>query len=311
MQPGDALLALVRDAATDLVLVAPYIKKVSMERVFAAIPAVVRSVTCVTRWLPEDIAAGVCDLEILDVIASRQGAKLFVHPHLHAKFFRADGNCLAGSANLTLRGLGWITPANLELLISVRSDHPGISEWETALMRAAVPATSELRDQICAQAQQIVGVFSKEAYAHREVGPDDVEPTVPALWIPSCPAPDRLWLVYSGRGADTMVTSAFQAAQADLTNLCIPAGLSSPLFEAYVAGILRGLPIFREIETRAAAGLTDAQAHELLAQKLGTSFPIPPEHSWRTIKAWITHFFGSSYRLQATQEVLVRGRTLQ
>jgi hypothetical protein len=48
--------------------------------------------------------------------------------------------------------------------------------------------------------------------------------------VPSSPAQDRLWLVYSGRGEDTLVTSAFNAAQADLQ-----AGLSKHLFEAFVA----------------------------------------------------------------------------
>lgn len=311
MQPGDALLKLVTDAATDLVLVAPYVKKASIERIFAAIPPAVLTVTCVTRWLPEDIAAGVCDLEILEIVTGRRGATLYVHPHLHAKFFRSGQNCLVGSANLTLRGLGWVTPANLELLITLRSDHPGIPEWEAALMQAAIPATSELRDRIAAQAQLLSASFSREAYARTEVGPDTPEPTALGIWIPSCPAPDRLWLVYSERGADTMVTSAFQAAQADLAILSIPTGLSEPMFNAYVAAALRNMSIFKEIERLATAGLTDSQAHELLAQHLGDSQPISHEQNWRTLKAWIAHFFATSYRLQTSQEVLVKGQTLQ
>ncbi|MBX9589240.1 MAG: phospholipase D family protein [Hyphomonadaceae bacterium] len=286
---------------TDIVLVAPYIKRAPLERVFAAIPPAVRTVTCVTRWLPEDIAAGVCDLEILDIVAGRQGATLYVHPHLHAKFFRAGETCLVGSANLTLRALGWVTPANLELLVALRSDHPGIQEWEAALMLATIPVTSELRDRIAAQAQLLAGSFPREAYTRTEA---------PEIWIPSCPVPDRLWLVYCGRGADTMVTSAFHAAQADLAILSIPAGLSEPLFSAYVAATLRSMPIFKEIEVRATAGLTDNQAQELLAQRVGASLPSSHEQIWRTLKAWIGYFFRASYRFQVEQEMLIKGQTL-
>lgn len=310
MLPGEALLALVKGATKDLVLVAPFIKKPSIERVFAAIPDSVRVVTCVTRWLPEDIAAGVCDLEIFDVATARPGATLYVHPHLHAKFFRSGENCLVGSANLTFRALGWVTPSNLELLVPLRSDHPGLAEWEAGLMQASVPATAELRDRIAAQAKEKSAITGQD-YARAEVGQETSDGAAPALWVPACPVPDRLWLVYNGRGEDTMVTSAFNAAQADLQALSLPAGLSKQLFEAFVAGILHSLPIFKEVEVRATAGLTDNQAHEFLTQALAQPLPAPPEQIWRTLKAWITHFFPGSYRLEVGQEVLVKGQTLQ
>ena len=64
--PGDAVLELVRAATDRLVIVAPYIKSAAICRLLEAAPQSVLECTCVTRWLPEDIVSGVCDLEVFD-----------------------------------------------------------------------------------------------------------------------------------------------------------------------------------------------------------------------------------------------------
>lgn len=309
MQPGDALLALVRGASRELILVAPFIKTASLERVFAAIPDSVENITCVTRWLPEDIAAGVCDLEILDTVSARSGAALFVHPLLHAKYFRASTECLVGSANLTHRGLGWVTPSNVELLVPIPFTHPSVAEWETALLGAVVQATPDLRERIDAQAKKL-GQISALDYARTEVGPSETSVTL-TKWIPLCPTPDRLWLVYNGKGEETMVTSAYEAACSDLSALSIPQGLSKPLFDAYVAGVLQTVPILTEIRSLASTGLPDSAAHEFLSAQIGQAIPTSAEQAWHTLKTWIMHFFPGEFRLQAGQEVLIRGQTLK
>ena len=70
-------------------------------------------------------------------------------------------------------------------------------------------------------------------------------------------------------GADTMVSSAFEAAQHDLAALSPPQGLTQDLFTAYVAGILKQMPLLAEIDKLAAAVLTDTKAHEFLVDSLG------------------------------------------
>lgn len=67
---------------------------------------------CVTRWLPEDIASSVCDLDILDDVMGVSGGRLLVHPHLHGKYYSNGRDSLVGSANLKVRGLGWHNPSN-------------------------------------------------------------------------------------------------------------------------------------------------------------------------------------------------------
>ena len=234
----------------------------------ASIPDTVSKLTCITRWLPEDIASGVCDLEIFDDILNAQGGRLLVHPHLHAKYYSNGQRTLVGSANLTARGLGWHTPANVEILVALPADFPGLADWESVLLESAIEATELLRQQLRTQAEEL-----KQAVPlphPPEVEAEPREPEALTLWVPQCPVPERLWEVYCGGGADTMVSSAFKAAQDDLAALSPPQGLTEELFNAYVAGILRQMPLLAELDKLAVAGLTDTKAHEFLSNYLAS-----------------------------------------
>ncbi|MEQ8166369.1 MAG: phospholipase D family protein [Alphaproteobacteria bacterium] len=307
--PGDGILELVTAATDRVVIAAPYIKSPTLRRLLDAVPETVSECICVTRWLPEDIASGVCDLEILDDIAGARGGRLLVHPHLHAKYYSNGRDCLVGSANLTARGLGWHTPSNVELLVALPAEFEGLAEWEYGLLGSAVQATEELRDRIRRQADAL----KQDETPRRlpEVEDDAAIEAEQTLWVPQCPTPDRLWQVYRGRGADTMVSSAFEAAQADLAALSPPQGLTQDLFTAYVAGILKQMPLLAEIDKLAAAGLTDTKAYEFLADSLGGTVA-EEDHAqiWRVVKLWLVHFFPDTYRLETGQEVLVKGREL-
>lgn len=309
MVVGDSILKIVQSAQNEVLIAAPFVKLKALERLLSEIPTTVQLVTCVTRWLPEDIACGVCDLEIFDLLQSRQNSRLFVHPYLHAKFFRADSVCVVGSANVTHRALGWITPPNLELTVELPADFDGLHEWEQRLMAAAIPATIELRDQIAAAASKLKDTIPA-GFRPPEAVAASSSSSPPGLWLPSCPVPDRLWGVYQGQGPETMVTSAWEAARADLLALLLPGGLSKPLFLAFMAGILRQMPLVQELDNLAANGLTDVQAHTFLTERLDIGDPHQVEQAWQVMKAWLTYFFPESYRVEVRQEVLVKGRQL-
>jgi len=304
VDPGPGVLDFVRSSEARLLITAPYIKSHALRTLIAAIPDCVCEFTCITRWLPEDIASGVCDIEIYEDIAARAGA-LRVHPHLHAKYFSNTRTALVGSANVTGRALGWNTPSNVELLVSLPADFPGLREWERSLLDSSVKATADLRDRILAEADELKR--SRAFTPPPEVEQDD-ESRVD-LWVPTCTVPDRLWLIYQGRGAGSTVASAFEAAKSDLAALSPPRGLSEELFEAYIAGILRQMPFFAEIDRLASTGMTDSQAHNFLAERLGERVE-SPEHVWRVLKAWLMHFFPDSYRLETGQDVLVKGKVI-
>lgn len=302
--PGDKALDVIRSATESVLIVAPYIKTTAMARLVEAIPDSVQSFSCITRWLPEDIASGVCDLGILEQVTGRNGT-LFVHPHLHAKYYRADDRCLVGSANLTKRGLGWSSPSNVELLVELPATFADLTEWEAALLNSAIQADAALRDRIAQKAEELKSKGDHPKVP--EVEGDEEESSAAQFWIPLCPVPENLWNVYQGAGEDSMVTTAFQAAKRDLAALSPPSGLNHSLFNKYVAGILRQMPLMAEIDELAAHGLTDAQAHSFLSDNLGDQLTYPPQDTWRVLKDWLTYFYPETYRREVGQEVLVKG----
>lgn len=308
--PGESMLELVRGATSRIVIAAPYIKLPSIRRALSQVSASVTECICVTRWLPEDIAAGACDLEIFDALADVSGGRLLVHPHLHAKYYADGVRALVGSANLTARGLGWHVPSNVELLVSLPQEFPGLLDWESMLLRSAIPATEELRDQIRTRAEELKCAYPVQNLPDVGEGEEEEEADN-GHWFPRCPAPERLWAVYRGRGADSMVSSAYEAARADLAALAPPQGLTEDLFTAYIAGILQQTPIFGEIDKLAEAGLADGKAHLFFAARFeGALEKTEPDQAWRVIKRWLVHFFPKAYRLETGQEVLVKGRKL-
>jgi len=167
---------------------------------------------------------------------------------------------------------------------------------------SSVIATKELRDQILAEAERM----PKPNYSSPEV--ENAEDSS-SIWFPTCPVPDRLWRIYRGAGTDSIVTSAYDAAQSDLAALSPPQGLDQPLFEAYVSGILRQMPFIFEIDTLASTGVTDLQAHQFLSERLDIDVT-SAQHTWRVLKLWLIHFFGDAYRLETGQEVLVKGKEI-
>ena len=73
------------------------------------------SITCVSRWTPQDIQAGTTDLACRPLVLARNGTFL-LHNRLHAKYYRFESNVLVGSANLTNAGMSIYSNGNLEIL---------------------------------------------------------------------------------------------------------------------------------------------------------------------------------------------------
>ena len=306
--PGDSLLSMIRSTKNSLIIVAPYLKATAFEKIIDAISQSTISLICVTRWLPQDIATGVSDLEIYDLIEREPRRKLFLHPHLHAKYYRGDERCLVGSANLTLRGLGWTVPSNLELLIELPYNYAGLSEWETNVIETSVQATYELRDKIKIEADRLKN--SRVTSCPPEVEEGESREILASQWLPRCPTPERLWEVYLGQGQENIVTSAWTAAQEDLIALNLPSGLTKDMFELYVASVLKQMPLIAKIDNLTINGLANGKAQTLLEEYLGDAMPYSAAETWRVLKLWLMYFFGDNYRLEVKQEVMIKGRTI-
>src|SRR4051812_35805335 len=142
--PGDQLLQLCREARSTLVLCAPFAKCSVIARALAEVEGDVR-VELFTRWRPEEVAAGVSDTAVLDLVVAHGGA-VYLCDRLHAKFYRCETKALVGSANLTATALGWVEQPNLELLLRVQRDE--VAGLERVLRSEALLATKETAEEV-------------------------------------------------------------------------------------------------------------------------------------------------------------------
>ena len=298
MKNGDRLLSVFGRAQFSIRIAAPFIKLHSLQRALAGVAEGV-TVTCVTRWKPEDIASGMCDPEIFDVLKRRQDAKLFIHSQLHAKFFAADETCLVGSANLTNTAFGWRTPSNFELLVELNSSESGLDHWWNDLLDGCVLATEDMRSALVKQAE-VIQASGTQRY-RPEADPDNIEE-----WLPECPRWTGLWEAYVGDD-DRLPTSALQSARSDLAVLNLPLGMSKDSFEIALKGVMRQTRIFQEIEQIARVGLTDLSAYNLLVEQFNVASKDAPRR-WQHIKRWLSELYPDEFHLEANEEVLWKGK---
>jgi hypothetical protein len=296
---GQDLIDLLREAKRQVLLVAPFMKLEAATRAMAAIPADISDICLVTRWKPEEVAAGVSDLEVLDLVESRPGARLMLHPCLHAKLYRADERCLLGSANLTSKALGWAAPPNIELLVEYATSSEAVQALEKRLLADAIPATAEIRAAVAAAAASFTRPLASS--------PEPVE-----TWLPSCPAPERLYNVYADFETFRLADSSAEAGRADLRVLDIPLGLAEGAFHQFVVAAFSQMPLVQRIKARLVGATTDDTGSKILADELD-ALQLPygdAEIAWEIFKRWLMVFGGGEFRVRPVGEELVRGKKL-
>jgi hypothetical protein len=227
LQVSDGLEERVRQllarASAEAVLMAPFIKAATLQRLLDEVSGRVR-VVVVTRWRLEEIQAGVSDLAVADVMSGR--GNLLLQDNLHAKYFRADSAMLVGSANVTRSALSDGPGTNNELLVSpAREDQAALRLWESRSIDFAVPATPWLRTWL---EQQLLPAEADDADSDRQ--PDNE-------WLPQLRQPGDLWLYASGQLSDLSVAS-LSAAHLDFDALALRPSPDQATFRRQVAARL-------------------------------------------------------------------------
>ena len=312
--PGQAIQALVDDADHDLVLVAPFMKARVLHQLLKDVSDEVR-VCCVTRWKPDEIAAGVSDLAVFDVLSSRQQASLRLLPHLHAKYFRADGRCLVGSANLTASALGWISPCNVEILIEVAPSDPRLQELERLALTESQTATAELRSLMEAAVEEVLGCQRESEGRHsatwRLEAEDrtlDTADVALAAWLPTLRQPRDLYLAYLGR-MDELSEASCEAALRDLAVLDPPVGLPQSAFASVIAATLLQMPMLAKIDAYVARPRRFGAVRDLVAYNTGQG-RLQASDAWQTTMRWLLEFAPDRYRLTMPSHSEVFSRVL-
>lgn len=305
--PGKQLLDLCQNANGDVVLVAPFIKKAAIKRVLNSIPDTIRSVTCVTRWRPEEILAGVSDLEVFDLVNARPMGKLLIQPNLHAKYFRSGSRCLVGSANLTFKGLGWTTPSNLELL--VEEEASDLSSFETHVIESSFLATIKLKNELELSVQEMKEENIK--YISDESCNGSNEELSFDAWLPLCTKPELLYQIYTDTNTEQIISWTLESGEKDLQRLQIPDGLSKTNFKKFVASSLQQSPLVQIVYSRSESPITISNGLELIAiEMMPEDLEYNEEEHWRTLRSWLIYFLPHIYRIPSGTDSLQRGRVI-
>ena len=221
-RPGDLLLQGCSEAKS-FFIVAPYIKEDALAKVLNNVSSDA-SLTCVTRWHPNDLILGSSDVECRKLVIERGGLFL-LHPFLHAKYYQIDDIILIGSANLTLPGMGWSPQSNFEILCHAGDDFNSFNfrqelqqntreitdaeyeRWEAIAQSKAhknkitnerpqlvnwKPATRDLRNLILAYNNQIdeIASYDEQRIAKRDIQllliPSGLDEQELNLWLSTC-----------------------------------------------------------------------------------------------------------------------------
>lgn len=256
--------------AQEIVLVAPYIKEAALRNVLTHITGQVR---VVSRWTPQDIAAGATDIACRSLIVG-QGGRFYLHPMLHAKYYRFDDRILVGSANLTATGLGYIDSANLEILCEPTDEFIS-DEFERNLFGNA----HEVSDYEFAKWQDIEAIPAPP--------PNKAVETTLDQWLPLTRDPNHLWQVYLGRSGRIASADEQRLAERDIATLSVPRRLNRKQFNIWIAGCLLASPFMDSVHR-----LQD-EDDPAAWYRLATDWGISPSNAARareTAQAWRAAF---------------------
>lgn len=295
---GERLRALLGKADHSVLLCAPFIKAPVLSVLFSMVSPSV-AIRVVTRWRAMEVAAGVSDLEVFELVAKRASTKLLLFNDLHAKLYLADHEGLAGSANLTASALGWAERSNLELLVPVSKDNPDVARLLTRL-DVAMPATFSMRSEIEEQARALVTGSLEEG---AEIHGDPAQREVP--WLPSCATPDRLYEIYVEPETTTLAEGTRRDGVGDIRDLDFPPGLTQREFAAAARETLRVMPEFRSVLDRLPAGLTDVGGTDYVTTVRPTFNESEARKQWAIVRDWIQVFFGDEFEV-APESFVVR-----
>ena len=118
---GDWVLEGARVASNQAILVAPFIKYKSLERITDSLPDSIK-LSVYTRWRIDEIAQGVSDLAVWNLLEGRHNSHLYLIQNLHSKYYRFDEAVYVGSANITDAGMTWGRSSNLETLVNAKTE---------------------------------------------------------------------------------------------------------------------------------------------------------------------------------------------
>lgn len=294
---GALLQLLVENATERVLLAAPFMKVQALRRCLEGATSGLH-VDVFTRWRPEEVAAGVSDLAVWDLVREMPNARLFLSHRLHAKVYRTESRCVVGSANVTGSALGWVMPSNLELLIECGVDEPRVLAFERALRASAVEVDDELHSRMLAlvaryELEAPVCAVAEDVAAWGVTAERGVTPPTALSWVPALRQPDDLYVAYIG-DYDLLSTQARIAARSDLDVLSLPKGLKRGAFNDAVEIALAQMPAVAVVDSLVATPQRFGAVVDELQHTLGLGHE-ESVASWQALMRWLLFFAPDRY----------------
>ena len=287
---GRRIRALFENTVDTVSVVAPFIKVDALQSLLNVIPTDTH-LHCVTRWLPQEVAVGVSDPEILDMLEERGNFTLSLVDRLHAKLYIAGERCLAGSANVTLAGLGEGDCRNIEVLVETTIDDPGIAATLEEISQAERPAT-----RLMAQtARRLADSLSTSTAL-------TVDLATP--WFPISRRPEYAYRFYT-KPPSEYVKAADRILLIDLASSNLQPGLEEDEFRSAVRSLLSAIPIAQALlDATEDTTLTRADVQSYLKTISGDDYST--NDLWLAFVNWMGYFWSDSVIKQEITELALR-----
>lgn len=280
---------------SEVILCSPFVKASSLQWILEQLPACT-PVTLLTRWRPEEICAGVSDLEVWPIIKGRPQSNLCLLWELHAKMYRFGESILIGSANLTGSGLGLARNPNYEIL-ALPECPAEMRTFEEHLLSVSTKVNNVIYDRMVAS----IGDLEDEP-APPPIGGEFSLEARPIAWIPRTRNPEHLIALYLGKEWE-LGASLRKAVEEDLLALSIPQGYSGDKFRKIVAAGLRERPFFRDLYAYCKEPRRFGEVRTWLSRGEWCSEKSPPATEiWQATIRWIAYFLPESLELSTPGE---------
>ncbi|MFI9014478.1 phospholipase D family protein [Streptomyces griseus] len=280
---------LMAGARGQVTVVAPFIKREVLAATLSTLPATVEDIECITRWVPEEVAAGVSDPEIIELAEDDKRLRIALCSSLHAKLYLSGDRCLIGSANLTGKATGRVPKANIEILVEAPATHPEVIRVLTEIEARSIEATPHMADLVRRQADLLKENRPTASDQHREEALQG--------WYPVTRRPEAIYPYYCGRAQFGRSVEA--AILRDLALLGMPAGLSETEFSDVIEDRLRKIPALQALV--AGDRLSNVELQHALQEGTGMTGE-QARRTTETIAAWL-RYFGRFYTDVGTWEI--------
>lgn len=293
---GDRIRSLFGGFISNATVVAPFIKINALGSLLNVISTDTH-LRCVTRWLPREIAAGVSDPEIFNLLEERGNYSLTLVDRLHAKLYVADQRCLAGSANVTLAALGdQDDNGNIEVLVETTVNNPGIATTLREIAQAERPATKSIAETARLLANNLSSSSRASAIS------------LEAAWFPASRKPEHAFRFYVQPPTGYIRTSD-RLLLADLASSNLQPGLNQDQFRTAIRYLLAAIPIAKPIlESTVDTTVTRADAQPFLEISAADKFS--SNELWLAFVNWMAFFFPERVMKQEIAEIALRGARL-